>query len=94
MRQCANVRGRQIILLKRWTRPCRITCQVFENIVGVPEEEKYREMLKKRQAAHAEGKRRIALDLNKNRKQLEVLQMEIEMLEKKRWREAILPAYR
>lgn len=56
---------------------CRIMRQVFENMGGAPEEEKYREILKKQQAAHAAGKRKITLDLNKNRKQLEVLQMEI-----------------
>lgn len=56
---------------------CQIMRQVFENMDGAPEEEKYREILKKQQAAHAAGKRKVLLELEKNRRQLEVLQMEI-----------------
>lgn len=58
---------------------CQIMRQVFENMDGAPEEEKYRMILKKQQVAHAASKRKIVLDLDKNRKQLEVLQMEIEI---------------
>ena len=56
---------------------CQIMRQVFANMEGAPEEEKYRAILKKQQAAHTASKRKITLELNKNRKQLEILQMEI-----------------
>lgn len=56
---------------------CRIMRQVFANMEGAPEEEKYRAILKKQQMAHAASKRKITFELDKNRKQLEVLQMEI-----------------
>ncbi len=51
--------------------------QVFAGMVGAPEEEKYREILRKQQAAHAASRRKFVLVLEKNRKQLEVLQEEI-----------------
>lgn len=51
--------------------------QVFANMAGAPEEDKYMEILKKQQAAHNASRRRISLGLDKNRKQLEVLQEEI-----------------
>lgn len=50
---------------------CQIMRQVFANMEGAPEEEKYRAILKKQQAAHTASKRKITLELNKNRKQLE-----------------------
>ena len=56
---------------------CQIMRQVFANMDGAPEEEKYRKILKKQQTAHAASKRKITLELDKNRKQLEILQMEI-----------------
>jgi site-specific DNA recombinase len=56
---------------------CQIMRQVFANMEGAPEEEKYRAILKKQQAAHTASKRKIILELNRNRKQLEILQMEI-----------------
>lgn len=55
----------------------QIMCQVFANMDGAPEEEKYKELLKKQQAAHIAGRRKIVLELEKNKKQLEVLQTEI-----------------
>lgn len=51
--------------------------QVFMNMSGAPEEDKYKEILKKQQAAHAAGRRKITLEIDKNRRQLEVLQQEI-----------------
>ena len=51
--------------------------QVFANMAGAPEEEKYKEILKKQQAAHNAGRRKVSLELDKNRRQLEVLQEEI-----------------
>ena len=56
---------------------CRIMRQVFANMAGAPEEEKYKEILKKQQAAHNAGRRKVSLELDKNRKQLEALQEEI-----------------
>ncbi len=50
---------------------------VFENMKGAPEEAKYKEILKKQQAAHAVSRRKLAKELEKNQKQLEVLQAEI-----------------
>lgn len=44
---------------------------------GAPEGEKYRAIFKKQQMAHADSKRKIIFELDKNREQLEVLQMEI-----------------
>ena len=55
----------------------QIMRQVFESMDGAPEEEKYKEVLKKQQAAHIASRRKIAFDLEKNKKQLEVLQTEI-----------------
>ena len=55
----------------------RIMRQVFAGMDGAPEEEKYKEILKKQQAAQKAGRRKAAMELDKNRKQLEVLQMEI-----------------
>lgn len=52
----------------------QIIRQVFESMTGAPEEDKYKEILKKQQAAHAAGRRKISLELEKSRKQLEVLQ--------------------
>ena len=40
---------------------CQIMRQVFENMDGAPEEEKYRMILKKQQAAHAASKRKLVL---------------------------------
>lgn len=51
--------------------------QVFANMDGAPEENRYKEILKKQQAAHKASRRKISMELEKNRKQLEVLQMEI-----------------
>lgn len=56
---------------------CQIMRQVFASMVGAPEEEKYKEILKKQQAAHTASRRKIVFELDKNRKQLEVLQEEI-----------------
>lgn len=56
---------------------CQVIRQIFENMDGAPEEEKYKEILKKQQAAHNAGRRKLTLELEKNKKQLEVLQMEI-----------------
>jgi site-specific DNA recombinase len=56
---------------------CQIMHQVFESMEGAPEEEKYKDILKKQQAAHTAGRRKITFELEKNRKQLEVLQTEI-----------------
>ncbi|MCD8197934.1 MAG: recombinase family protein [Lachnospiraceae bacterium] len=56
---------------------CRIMRQVFENMSGAPEEDKYKEILKKQQAAHTAKRRKIMFELKKNRRQLEVLQTEI-----------------
>ena len=55
----------------------QVMWQVFAGMVGAPEEEKYREILRKQQAAHAASRRKFVLVLEKNRKQLEVLQEEI-----------------
>ena len=51
--------------------------QFFANMAGAPEEEKYKEIMKKQQAAHNAGRRKASLELEKNRRQLEVLQEEI-----------------
>ena len=51
--------------------------QVFEGMDGAPEEEKYKEILKKQQAAHNASRRKTAFELDKDKKQLEVLQREI-----------------
>ena len=56
---------------------CQIMRQLFANMAGAPEKEKYKEILKRQQAAHNAGRRKISLALDKNRKQLEVLQEEI-----------------
>lgn len=56
---------------------CQVMRRVFENMKGAPEEAKYKEILKKQQAAHAVSRRKLAKELEKNRKQLEVLQAEI-----------------
>lgn len=56
---------------------CQVMRQVFANMAGAPEEEKYKAILKKQQAAHSAGRRKISFGLDKNRKQLEVLQEEI-----------------
>lgn len=55
----------------------QIMRQVFEGMDGAPEEEKYKEILKKQQAAHTASRRKIIFELEKNKKQLEVLQTEI-----------------
>lgn len=55
----------------------QIMRQVFANMDGAPEEEKYKEILRKQQAAHKASRRKIVMELDKNQKQLEVLQMEI-----------------
>ncbi len=55
----------------------QIMRQVFESMDGAPEEEKYKEILKKQQAAHIAGRRKIVFELDKNKKQLEALQTEI-----------------
>ena len=55
----------------------RIMRQVFEGMDGAPEEEKYKEILKKQQAAHNASRRKTAFELDKDKKQLEVLQREI-----------------
>ena len=51
--------------------------QVFVGMAGAPEEEKYKEILRKQQAADVATKRKLVFELDKNRKQLEVLQQEI-----------------
>lgn len=56
---------------------CQIMRQVFANMSGAPEEEKYKEMLKKQQAAHKAVKNKLIREIEKDKKQLEVLQMEI-----------------
>ena len=55
----------------------QIMRQVFADMDGAPEEEKYKEILKKQQAAQKASRRKATMELDKNRKQLEVLQMEI-----------------
>ncbi|MCM1181416.1 MAG: recombinase family protein [Clostridium sp.] len=55
----------------------RIMRQVFEGMDGAPEEEKYKEILKKQQAAHNAGRRKTVFELEKDKRQLEVLQREI-----------------
>lgn len=47
---------------------CQIMRQLFANIAGAPEKEKYKEILKSQQAAHNAGRRKISLALDKNRK--------------------------
>lgn len=51
--------------------------QVFANMEGAPEEEKYREIIKKKRNAYRVSAKKVSLSLEKNRKQLELLQMEI-----------------
>lgn len=55
----------------------QIMRKVFASMKGAPEEEKYKEILKKQQAAHNAGRRKIVIGLEKNKKQLETLQTEI-----------------
>lgn len=55
----------------------QIMRQMFANMAGAPEEEKYKEILKKQQVAYNASRRKVNLELEKNRKQLEVLQEEI-----------------
>lgn len=55
----------------------QIMRQVFENMDGAPAEEKYKEILKKQQAAKKASRRKITLQLEKDKKQLEILQTEI-----------------
>lgn len=55
----------------------QIMRQVFASMVGAPEEEKYKKILKKQQAAHTASRRKIVFEMEKNKKQLEVLQGEI-----------------
>ncbi len=56
---------------------CQIMRRVFASMKGAPEEEKYKEILKKQQAAHTASRRKITFELEKNKKQLEALQEEI-----------------
>ena len=56
---------------------CQIMREVFANMTGSPAEDKYKEVIKKQQAAHAAKKKKVAFQLEKDRKQLEVLQTEI-----------------
>lgn len=51
--------------------------QVFANMEGAPEEEKYKQILRKQQAAHTASRRKITFELEKNQKQLDALQAEI-----------------
>lgn len=56
---------------------CHIMRRLFANMSGTPQEEKYKEILRHQQAANNANRRKISMALDKNRKQLEVLQEEI-----------------
>lgn len=55
----------------------QIMHQIFASMVGSPRKEQYKNVLKKQRAAHIASKRKLEFELEKNKKQLEVLQEEI-----------------
>lgn len=55
----------------------RIMRQIFESVNNAPEEEKYKEILKKQRAAYNAERQKTALELQKQKQQLEALQIEI-----------------
>lgn len=55
----------------------QIMRKMFESMSGAPEEEKYKDYLKKQQAIYRANERKKCLEVKKDKRQLEVLQAEI-----------------